>query len=173
MDRGAWQAIVHGLAELDTTEQLILSISTKDCNPWEMGNEWRVLSTLQLSTWRKFPVYRTDGRIGSSPVGSLSWGYRSGSLRKSRRLAFVGQSTEKRAEPRGSSGCQCRVTHKYSIYWHVPVCAEITKTEQRVTRKSQREYCWAFTQRGEEPEWKTLIRHEASVRRLKRGLPYQ
>ena len=47
-------------------EQLILSLSTKDSNPWEMGNEWSVSPTLQLSTWRKFPVYSADGRIRSS-----------------------------------------------------------------------------------------------------------
>ena len=33
MDRGVRQATVHGLAELDTTEQLILSLSAKDSDP--------------------------------------------------------------------------------------------------------------------------------------------
>ena len=28
MHRGAWHSIVHGIAELDTTEQLTLSLST-------------------------------------------------------------------------------------------------------------------------------------------------
>ena len=38
MNRGAWQAIVHGVAELNTTEQLILSVLKKSVNNEMVAN---------------------------------------------------------------------------------------------------------------------------------------
>ena len=32
MERGVWQAAVHGVAGLDTTESLTLSFSIRNCN---------------------------------------------------------------------------------------------------------------------------------------------
>ena len=61
MDRGAWQATVHGAAELDTTEQLSLSLSftssqyTIHC--------WIILLKL-LSSWR-YTLLLTKGTYTS------------------------------------------------------------------------------------------------------------
>ena len=41
MDRGVWWAVVHGVTELDTTEQLILSLyPSLDLSLFDMTNDF-------------------------------------------------------------------------------------------------------------------------------------
>ena len=48
MDRGAWWATVHGVAESDTTEQLTL----KDIQPWaSLVVQWLRIHVPMQGTW--------------------------------------------------------------------------------------------------------------------------
>ena len=61
MDRGAWQATVHGAAELDTTEQLSLSLSFTSFQ--YTIHSWIILLKL-LSSWR-YTLLLTKGTYTS------------------------------------------------------------------------------------------------------------